>query len=244
MKITIKTLAVATSLGITVLAGNAQAADSGYINYRHQYLEDSKLHSDRVLIGIRLDNGLGFEGELKYKTGGSRKDVAFDNTVGDGHEFTADYRYSLTPQWTIAPFISLVAVENATTYRTGARLGYKVNNQWTISGRYRYEARKLDRNQVDNSVPDRAKRDQHVHRFDGWLGYAPGGKWSYEYNLVYFKADYTRYNGKKNDYEQALAFKYKLDQRWQPFFEVGDVKVNSTDSDRQMRLRVGVHYSF
>ncbi|WP_286790275.1 oligogalacturonate-specific porin KdgM family protein, partial [Pseudomonas sp. UBA4102] len=38
--------------------------------------------------------------------------------------------------------------------------------------------------------------------------------------------------------------KYKLDKRWQPFFEVGDVKVNSTDSDRQMRLRVGVHYSF
>jgi hypothetical protein len=244
MKITIKTLASAASLGMVVLANNIQAADSGYINYRHQYLEDVKLHSDRVLLGIRLENGLGFEGELKYKTGGGRKDVAFDNTVGDGHEFTADYRYAIDSQWTIAPFVGLVAVENATTYRAGTRLGYKINDQFTLTGRYRYEARKLDRDQVDQDVPDRAKRDQHVHRFDAWLGYAPGGKLSYEYNFVYFKADYTRFNGKKTDYEQNLAFKYKWDKRWQPYVEFGDVKVNSTDNDRQMRLRVGVHYSF
>ncbi|WP_425298858.1 oligogalacturonate-specific porin KdgM family protein [Pseudomonas duriflava] len=240
----IKTIAVASSLSVAVLAGNTQAADYGYINYRHQYIDDAQLHSDRVLLGIRLENGLGFEGELKYKTGGSRKNVAFDNTVGDGHEFTADYRYSLSPQWTIAPFIGLVAVENATTYRAGTRLGYKINNQFTVSGRYRYEYRKLDRDQIDPDVADRAKQDQHVHRFDTWLGYTPGGAWSYEYNYVFFKADYTRYNGKKTDYEQNLAFKYKWDKRWQPYFEVGDIKVNATESDRQMRFRVGVHYSF
>ncbi|WP_236732884.1 oligogalacturonate-specific porin KdgM family protein, partial [Pseudomonas amygdali] len=31
---------------------------------------------------------------------------------------------------------------------------------------------------------------------------------------------------------------------WVPFFEVGDIKVDSEDDKRQLRLRVGVQYNF
>lgn len=232
------------SLALTCLTVGVAHADPGYFNYRHQFLDESRLHSDRILLGIVLDNGLGLEGELKWKTGGSRQDVAFDNTVGSGHEFTVDYAYKLSPKWTLTPVAVLDSDENATAYKAGLKLSYRVNDQLSVSGRYRYEVRKLERSQLDPEVPDRAKQDQHTHRYDTYVGYAPGGRWSYEYNLTYYNSDYVRYDYKKHDYEQNLAFRYKWNQNWRPFFEVGDTKVNSTEDKRQARWRVGIHYVF
>jgi hypothetical protein len=243
MKKTIITFAAATPLVLLSFAHSAFAND-GYVNYRHQYLDDSKLHSDRFLIGTRLKNGLGFHGELKYKTAGSREGVAFDNTVGSGHELVIDYRHVLSPQWALTPFLRLDSVEEAMTYSGGLRVDYRLNEQLNLAGRYRYEARKLDRDKVDESMPDRARQDQHINRFDGWLTYMPEGNWTYEYNFVYLKTDYIRFDNNKYDYENNFAFKYKWDKNWHPFFEIGDVKVNSFDDDRQLRLRVGVHYKF
>lgn len=243
MKKTIITLVAATPLALIALAETAYASD-GYVNYRHQYLDDAKLHSDRFLIGTRLDNGLGFHGELKYKTAGDREGVAFDNTVGSGHELVVDYRRPLDAQWALTPFIRLDSVEEAITYSGGLRVDYRLNEHFNLAGRYRYEARKLDRDKVDETIPERARQDQHINRVDAWLTYMPGGNWTYEYNFVYLKTDYIRFDNKKYDYENNFAFKYKWDKNWHPFFEIGDVKVNARDDDRQLRLRVGVHYKF
>ena len=82
-------------------------ADTGYINVRHQYAEQSRMHADRAKFGMRLDNGVGLEGELKYKTAGDREDVAFDNTVGSGHEFTVNYQHKLNDRWTLTPSFAM-----------------------------------------------------------------------------------------------------------------------------------------
>jgi opacity protein-like surface antigen len=243
MKNTVFACVFVTPLVLVSFAQSVVAAE-GYVNYRHQYLDDSKLHSDRFLIGARLANGLGFHGELKYKTAGSREGVAFDNTVGSGHELVIDYRHVLNPKWALTPFVRLDSVEEATTYSGGLRVDHRIHEKVNLAGRYRYEARKLDRDKVDATVPDRARQDQHINRFDGWLTYMPGGKWTYEYNFVYFDTDYVRFDNKKKDYENNLAFKYQWNKNWQPFFEVGDIRVNSTEDDRQLRLRVGVNYKF
>lgn len=77
-------------------------------------------------------------------------------------------------------------------------------------------------------MPDHYKDDQTTHRFEGWLGYTPANKWAYEYQFIYFKTDYIRYDNKKSDYEQNLIVKYKLTKQWAPFMEIGDIKVEST----------------
>ncbi|MNI75058.1 Oligogalacturonate-specific porin KdgM precursor [compost metagenome] len=93
-------------------------------------------------------------------------------------------------------------------------------------------------------MPDHYKDDQTTHRFEGWLGYTPANKWAYEYQFIYFKTDYIRYDNKKSDYEQNLIVKYKLTKQWAPFMEIGDIKVESTSPDRQARWRLGVQYNF
>jgi len=237
-----KTLAVltVTSLFASVVAH----ADTGYINVRHQYAEQSRMHADRAKFGMRLDNGVGLEGELKYKTAGDREDVAFDNTVGSGHEFTVNYQHKIDDRWTLTPSFAMESDEESTTYKFGMRLGYKITKELSIAGRYRYDSSKLDRDQIDRDVPDNGQDDQKINRYDVYVNYANQGPWAYEYQLTYFDANYIRYNGGTDDYEQNAVVKYKWDKRWAPFFEVGDIKVNSVDNDRQLRLRVGIQYNF
>lgn len=239
MKKTLVVLSLA-SLFTSVVA----VADTGYINVRHQYAEQTRMHADRAKFGMRLDNGVGLEGELKYKTAGDREDVAFDNTVGSGHEFTVNYQHKIDDRWTLTPSFAMESDEESTTYKLGMRLGYKITKELSIAGRYRYDSSKLDRDQVDHDVPDNGQDDQKINRYDVYVNYANQGPWAYEYQLTYFDADYIRYNGGTDDYEQNAVVKYKWDKRWAPFFEVGDIKVNSVDSDRQLRLRVGIQYNF
>ncbi|MBX8495417.1 oligogalacturonate-specific porin KdgM family protein [Pseudomonas cichorii] len=219
-------------------------ADSGYINYRHQYAESTRMHSDRVKFGTRLDSGWGFEGELKYKTAGDRQDVAFDNTVGNGHELTISYQHKLNDRWTVTPSLALESIEKSTSYKTGIKVGYKVTDALSISGRYRYDSIKLDRDRVNESMPDNAMDNQSINRYDIWVNYSTKGPWTYEYQLTYFDADYIRYDNGTSDYEQNAAFKYRWSKQWVPFFEVGDIKVDSEDDKRQLRLRVGIQYNF
>lgn len=233
------------AVSIVSLFGSVMAqADSGYLNLRHQYAEQTRMHADRAKFGVRLDNGIGLEGELKYKTAGDRQDVAFDNTVGSGHEFTLNYQHKINDRWTLTPSLALESDEESTTYKVGLRLGYRVTKELSIAGRYRYDSAKLDRDQVDHDMPYNAKDDQKVNRYDVYVNYANEGPWAYEYQLTYYDADYIRYDGGTDDYEQNAVVKYKWDKRWAPFFEVGDIKVNSVDNDRQLRLRVGIQYNF
>jgi len=239
MKKTLVSVALAS-----LFASFVAQADTGYINVRHQYAEQTRMHADRAKFGMRLDNGVGLEGELKYKTAGDREDVAFDNTVGAGHEFTINYQHKLNDRWTLTPSFAMESDEESTTYKLGMRLGYRITKELSIAGRYRYDSSKLDRDQVDHDVPRNGKDDQKINRYDVYVNYADQGPWAYEYQLTYFDADYIRYDGGTDDYEQNVVVKYKWDKRWAPFFEVGDIKVNSVDNDRQLRLRVGIQYNF
>ncbi len=237
------TLRLLACLLSTAAAGSAWA-DSASINYRHQYLDDDRMHSDRVKLSYRMENGWGFEGELKYRTAGDRKDVAFDNTVSSGHELTTSYQYKPNAVSTWQPAIQLDSNENGTTYKFGMRYTHRLSDQFYVAARYRFDALKLNRDRIDEEVPDRGSDNRNTQRYEGWLGYTPAGRLSYEYQYIHFKTDYIRYDNKKSDYEQNLVVKYKWDKSWAPFFEIGDIKVSATEDDRQLRWRIGVQYNF
>ena len=240
MNNTLRTLVAISALGLCVHAH----ADSANINYRHQFTEEDSKHADRIRLGYRMDSGLGFEAEIKYKTAGDREDVAYDNLVNNGHEFTVSYNYKLSPQSTLTPAVQMDSSSDSTTYKFGLKYNYKINDTWYVATRLRHDARRLDRDQIDESRGDRAKNNQNTTRYEGWLGYTPKGPWAFEYQYIHFATDYIRYDNKKSDYEQNLIIKYKLNKQWTPFMEVGDVKVNSTTDDRQARWRLGIQYNF
>ncbi|MCU1719986.1 MULTISPECIES: oligogalacturonate-specific porin KdgM family protein [unclassified Pseudomonas] len=233
-------------IALTTLALSINAyADSASINYRHQYTDDDRQHADRVKLGYRMDSGLGFEAEIKYRTAGDRKDVAYDNIINNGHELTVSYNYKLSPKSTLTPAFQMDSSKDSTTYKFGLKYNYKIDDQWYVAARYRYDAKRLDRDQINEDVDDRGKNNQNTNRFEGWLGYTPtGSKLAYEYQYIHFLTDYIRYDDKKSDYEQNLIIKYKLTKQWQPFMEIGDIKVNSTTDDRQARWRLGIQYNF
>ncbi|WAH56081.1 oligogalacturonate-specific porin KdgM family protein [Pseudomonas silvicola] len=240
MNTTLRMLVTAAALGLPFQAH----ADTASIDYRHQYTDDDRAHADRIKLNYRLDSGLGFEAEMKYRTAGDRQDVAYDNMVNNGHEFTVSYNYVLNPQATLTPAFQMDSSSDATTYKFGLKYKHKLSDAFYVATRYRLDTRKLDRDKVDEDMPDHAKDDQRINRFEGWLGYTPASKWAYEYQFIYFKTDYIRYDNRKSDYEQNLIIKYKLTQQWVPFMEIGDVKVDTTSDDRQVRWRLGVLYNF
>ncbi|MCO8163140.1 oligogalacturonate-specific porin KdgM family protein [Pseudomonas sp. 21LCFQ010] len=240
MNTTLRNLIAVGTLGLSFYA----CADSASINYRHSFTEDDSIHSDRIKLSYRMDSGLGFAAEVKYKTAGDREDVAYDNVVNNGHEFTVDYNYKLSAKSTLQPLFIMDSVKDATTYKFGLKYTYKIDDAWYVATRIRHDARRLDRDVIDRSKDDRAKDNQNTTRFEGWLGWTPSGPWAFEYQYIYFDTDYIRYDNKKSDYEQNMVVKYKINKQWQPFMEVGDIKVNSTTDDRQARWRVGIQYNF
>lgn len=163
MNTTLRTLLTVTALGLPFCVN----ADSANINYRHQFTEDDSAHADRIKLGYRMDSGLGFEGELKYRTAGDREDVAYDNMINNGHEFTVSYNYKLSPQSTLTPAFQMDSSKDSTTYKVGLKYNYKINDAFYVATRYRLDAKKLDRDQINEDMPDRAKDNQHTNRFEG-----------------------------------------------------------------------------
>ena len=51
------------------------------------------------------------------------------------------------------------------------------------------------------------------------------------------------YDNKDWNYEQNLAMNYRIG-KWNPYIEFGDINVGGNSDERQLRLRVGIQYTF
>jgi hypothetical protein len=240
MNNTLRTLVTVATVCLPFCA----SADSASIDYRHAVTEADSAHSDRIKFNYRMDSGLGFEAEMKYRTAGDRENVAYDNMVDNGHEVIVSYLAKLSPKSSLTPAFRIDSSKDSTTYKAGLKYNYKINDTFYVATGYRLDTKQLDRDQKNEHMPDRAKDDQHTHRFEGWLGYTPTNKWLYEYQYIYYKTDYIRFDNKKSDYEQNLIIKYNLTNEWSPFMEIGDIKVDSYTDERQARWRLGIQYKF
>ncbi len=137
MNTTLRTLVTALALSLPLYV----SADSASINYRHQFTEEDSAHADRIKLNYRLDSGLGFEAEMKYRTAGDREDVAYDNLVNNGHEFTVSYNYKLSPQSTLTPAFQMDSSKDSTTYKLGLKYNYKINDAFYAATRYRLDTK-------------------------------------------------------------------------------------------------------
>lgn len=217
--------------GLLLAATQAAAVT---IDVRHEWLDDSKVHKDRVSVSHRFDNGVGFTLEAKWKSGGDDKNKPFHDLVSNGTESTLNYQYRPIKAWFVQPGFTLESSEENSIYKPFFMTGYEFANGIYINGRYRYEYTR-------ESESD--KEDMKTNRGEIWLGY-DFTDWKVEYNYIYKHSDQIRFNNKKWDYEQNIKALWKFTKSWAPYIEVGDISVRKTTDERQTRLRIGLQYKF
>lgn len=214
------------------LALGATSAQAITLDYRHEYTDHSKENKDRVMISDRFENGLGYSVETKFKSGGDKKDEPYSDIESNGAEFSGTYQYKFSPAFSIQPGFNLEVGSSTAIYKPSLRAQYNFSNGIYVAGRYRYE---YSRNTS-------SKRDEHVHRYEGWLGYKTG-PWRFEGNYIWRDSDQIRFNNKDTDYEYDFKVDYSIG-KWTPFVQVGNIKVSSTSDKRQSRFRAGIKYTY
>ncbi|ALX95177.1 porin [Serratia fonticola] len=204
------------------------------LDFRHEYVEDSKSHRDRILVSHRFANGLGFSVEGKFKSGGDSANKPLSDIVDNGSEYSISYQQSLLAQFIMQSGLDFETTASKSIYKPYLRAQYNVTNGIYLSGRYRYE---YVRDTTDG------KQDENISRGDIWLGY----KWqslTFETNYVYKKSDQIKYNNNKRDYEYNGRIAWKATANWTPYMEVGNISVYQNRDDRQTRYRLGIQYAF
>lgn len=225
-----------TALALACLLG-AGASQAITIDYRHEFNDLAHENKDRVLISDRFENGLGYSVETKVKSGGgnsNKSDTPYSDMVSNGAEFSLTYQFKPWDGWTVQPGINAEFTNNYTIYKPLLRVQYTFDNGIYIAARYRYEYTRDPRDE---------KPDEHLNRYEGWLGYRTG-PWRGEFNYIWRDSDQIRYDNRKTDYEYDFKLSYDVTKSWTPYIQVGNVKYSSTSSNRQTRFRIGIQYKY
>lgn len=231
MKLKITTLAL---LSITHFSTMAMSID-----LRHEFMDtEQRDHKNRMLISHRFANGFGFSLEAKWKqdSSDSTPDKPFHEPVSNGTEAVVSYQYKVNDAFTLQPSFSLESSSNNNGYRPFLRAQYNLTKQLYVASRYRYEYKR--------TTSKGSSADEKTNRGDFWVGYTFLNDWQVEYNYVYKHSNKVIFDNGKNDYEHNLKLAYKWDKNWKPYIELGNVKQDSVNDNRQTRYRVGIAYSW
>ena len=232
--------AALATLALTMVAQSfmSTTASALSIDYRHEYVDVDQANKGRVMISDRLKNGIGYSVETKMKSGGHTSDRPFSELESNGAEFSLTYQYKVLPNFSIQPGMNLEVGSGQAIYKPSFRVQYNFDNGIYVAARYRYEFKNKNGSDTKEDGPD-----EHVNRLEGWLGYKTGD-WTFESNYIWRSSNQIRFNNTKQDYEYDFKVAYNVTPNWQPFVQIGNIKVDSTTDDRQTRFRVGLKYSY
>ena len=99
----------------------------GFIDYRHEYLDDTRTHADRVEFGTFFSNGIGLMGELRYNTDEGDKDKWDPSQFGNnGTGLSVVYRFKPLDdkKFWLEPMFWLDTTQYWSTYEYGLSAGY------------------------------------------------------------------------------------------------------------------------
>ena len=238
---------IALGLGLAaVTAFTAANAAKITVDYRHDYRTEWGQQFDRICFITAFDNGVGFYVDSSVKSGTKGPtDENTDYRDGQWGDFSANavemslwYGYKMG-NFTITPGI-ITETAGQTAYKPYLRLQYNTDFGLWFAVRPRYD---YGRNDLEGG-------DTKNARIDAWVGYN-AGNFGINYNYTHMwalndKADGSErvlWDNKDYNYEQNIAMNYRMGQ-WNPYFEIGDIAVSPTDDKRQLRLRVGIQYTF
>lgn len=242
---TIKLLCAATPLfTVGVATANEIILRNVSFDYRHEYRLRDRTHYDKLTLSTQLPQNFSFAVETKFKTGGSDvKDKYYQDPVLNAVEMTLAKKYSFG-NWTISPLFQPEFNSTRTEWKVGISPWYKINDSWSVGGLYRLELTDYAHGK-SGCANCSGNKHRTVNRVDGYLRYNVDNLTT-TYKLIYQHGDENLFAGEKYNYEQELQFNYALgDKReWSPYISFGDINRSSASSERQLRLRAGVAYTF
>lgn len=214
------------------------------MDYRHEYRLRDRTHYDKLTLATQLPKNFSFAVETKFKTGGfDVKDKYYTDPVLNAVEMTLARKYTVG-NWTISPLFQPEFNSTRTEWKFGVSPWYKINDSWSIGGLYRLE---LTDYAHDDSSCSNCSSNKHrtVNRVDCYLRY----RWddiTTTYKIIYQHGDENLFANKKYNYEQELQLNYALGDKkeWSPYVSFGDIGRSSKSSERQLRLRAGIAYTF
>lgn len=214
------------------------------MDYRHEYRLRDRTHYDKLTLAAQLPANYSFAVETKFKTGGSNaRDKFYTDPVLNAVEMTLAKKYSFG-NWSISPLFQPEFNSTRTEWKVGVSPWYKFNDSWSIGGLYRLE---LTDYAHDNNSCANCSSNKHrtVNRFDAYFRY----NWenlTTTYKIIYMHGDEDLFANKHSNYEQELQIDYALGEKreWRPYVTFGDIARYSNSSERQLRLRMGVAYTF
>lgn len=226
----------------------AEAVKDVTVDYRHGYRLRDRTHYDKLALGANLPDNYAFIVETKFKTGGpDPKDKFYYDTVLNVVEMTLLKTFNYG-NWTVSPFIQPEFSSVRTEWKFGVAPWYKINDSWSLGGLYRLELSDYAHDSQCNDVGhDNCSLDRHrtVNRFDAYFRYRLENLIS-TYKFIYMHGDDKLFANKKSNYEQELQFDYILgdNKEWRPYVTFADIGRSAYSSERQLRLRMGVVYTF
>lgn len=236
-----------TILVLSLTALSSQAIANTYkttLEYRHQYVDGARKHSDRIKAFLDTGKNIGFELDARYNN--EQKDKMFDSMSMNGSEFSAFYYNSLNKNTTGIAGLSLDFVPEGLIYVPYVRLNYKFDNNIRLQGRYKWKFWDYGMTGVDGQ-----NYHSKIQQFDTWLGYSlQNWDFQYEFQIWQEMVDNAKplFNKKDTNYSHniRLMYTYKTTEgtAWKPFVEVGNVSESRITDERQTRYRVGIKYTW
>ena len=214
---------------VLLMCSNADAAS---LDFRQEYKSSTDQHASRVKMGHTFDGRFSVGLELKFK---GAEGKFMEDLQSNGSELDLGYRIKLNDQWTLITGMPIEFGSSGATYKPQLRLTYKSDaiDGLSLSGRYRLDVKP-------------GEDIKHLrHRYTVNIGYKVEN-WTFGFEGNYYYADnseYLLYNDSRTNYENNLTAHYKIGN-WSPWVEFGDVSVSDDSSQRELRSRIGIRYSF
>ncbi|MPW36388.1 oligogalacturonate-specific porin KdgM family protein [Vibrio sp. B1Z05] len=228
---------VTLALITTVAAASVSAAS---VDFRQEYKHEDESYASRIKIGSSVGNHyFGLEAKQTGKP--------FSEWGSADNEFEYGYNFKLDDHWRITTSMPITFGNDRITYKPQVRVQYKFDSGLTTKLRYRHEFRDY----ADSTDKDSVNRSKITGNIDYNIGALQlGFEANYAEDMFnddkWFGGD-TAKRTNEWDYNIKVGYKEK-DWSWRPYFELGNVQYSngpsSTNSDRQLRTRVGVTYSF
>ena len=253
-------IALGVGLAAAAMFTAAQAA-TFTADYRHEYRSEYGENFDRICLIGAFENGIGFYVDSSFKSGSDRPgnpeydEGQWGDFVTNATEMSLWWGYKVPGTgFTITPGIITESTGDTTGYKPYLRLQYNTDFGLWFAIRPRYDYWRYDgsdtKTRADGTKYEIGKADQKNGRIDAWVGYSYGN-FGINYNYTYMWAlndnmdGSTRvmYDNDDHNYEQNLSMNYRFG-KWNPYIEFGDIAVAGTSDERQLRLRVGIQYTF
>ncbi len=234
----------AATLGTVATTANAATFTA---DYRHEYRSEWGQNFDRICLIGAFENGVGFYVDSSFKSGTeSTNDPEYNegqwgDFVTNATEMSLWWGYKIQGTgFTVTPGIITESTSETTGYKPYLRLQYNTDFGLWFAIRPRFDYWRYDNE----------KADQKNARIDAWIGYSHGN-FGINYNYTHMWAlndnadgsERVMYDNKDWNYEQNLSMNYRIG-KWNPYIEFGDINVGGNSDERQLRLRVGIQYTF